>query len=79
GDAANAIRQTLAASNLDLVGVHFHLGSPIFELEPYSIAIDTVLTFIAPFKDEGLNLREFSPGGGFAIGYVREEPPPRIA
>ncbi len=79
GDAANAIRQTLAASNLDLVGVHFHLGSPIFELEPYSIAIDTVLTFIAPFKDEGLNLREFSPGGGYAIGYVREEPPPRIA
>ncbi|MDP6072797.1 MAG: diaminopimelate decarboxylase [SAR202 cluster bacterium] len=79
GDAVKAIRDCLAASNLDLVGVHFHLGSPIFELEPYAIAIDTVLTFIAPFKDEGLNLREFSPGGGFAIGYVRDELPPRIA
>ena len=79
GHAALAIRQALAAPNLDLVGVHFHLGSPIFELEPYSIAIDTVLTFVSQFRDEGLELREFSPGGGFAIGYVREQPPPAIA
>ncbi len=79
GDAAKAIRQALKTQNLDLTGIHFHLGSPIFELEPYSIAIDTVLTFLAQFKDEGLRLREFSPGGGFAIGYVRTEPPPPIA
>jgi diaminopimelate decarboxylase len=77
-DADSAIRQAIAAKNLDLVGIHFHLGSPIFELEPYPIAIDTVLTYLAPFKAEGLNLREFSPGGGFAIGYVRDQPPPAI-
>ena len=79
GDAETAIRQALAARSLDLVGIHFHLGSPIFELEPYSIAVDTVLTFLAPFRSEGLNLREFSPGGGFAIGYVREQGPPPIS
>jgi diaminopimelate decarboxylase len=79
GDAERAIRQALAAQNLDLVGIHFHLGSPIFELEPYSIAVDTVLTFLAPFRTEGLELREFSPGGGFAIGYVREQGPPPIS
>ena len=79
GDAARAIRLALETTGLDLVGIHFHLGSPIFELEPYSIAIDTVLTFLAPFKDEGLDLREFSPGGGFAIGYVRDELPPPIS
>ena len=79
GDAAEAIRQALAARHLDLVGIHFHLGSPIFELEPYSIAVDTVLTYLAPFKSEGLDLREFSPGGGFAIGYVREQGPPPIS
>ncbi|MCH8108490.1 MAG: diaminopimelate decarboxylase [Chloroflexi bacterium] len=78
GHAAQAIRDALDASNLDLVGIHFHLGSPIFELEPYSIAIDAVLTFLAPFKEEGLELREFSPGGGFAIGYVRDQLPPAI-
>ena len=35
------------------------------------MAIDTVLGYLAPFKEEGLEMREFSPGGGFAIGYVR--------
>ena len=79
GDAARAIRQAIAASNLDLVGIHFHLGSPIFELEPYGLAIEVVLNFLAQFKEEGLRLRQFSPGGGFAIGYVRSEPPPPIA
>lgn len=78
GDATTAISQAIAAPNLDLVGIHFHLGSPIFELEPYSIAIDTVLTFLSQFIPEGLNLREFSPGGGFAIGYLRDELPPAV-
>ena len=30
-------------------------------------------------REEGLELREFSPGGGFAIGYVRDETPPPVA
>ena len=79
GDAATAIRQAVGSTNLDLVGIHFHLGSPIFELEPYSIAIDAVLTFLGPFKSEGLELREFSPGGGFAIGDSRDRLPPPIS
>ena len=78
GDAEQAIRQALEAPNLNLVGLNFHLGSPIFELEPYSIAIDVVLTFASQFKGEGLELQEFSPGGGFASGYVRTQPPPSI-
>ena len=78
GDSTTAIRQALEASNLDLIGLHFHLGSPIFELEPYSVAIDRVLTYLAPFIDEGLNMREFSPGGGFAIGYVMDQLPPSV-
>ena len=79
GDAAKAVRQALDAPNVNLVGLHFHLGSPIFELEPYAIAIDAVLTFAAGFKSQGLELREFSPGGGFAIGYLRDQLPPPIA
>ena len=79
GDAAKAIRRAMEASNLNLDGIHFHLGSPIFELEPYSAAIHAVLNYLTQFKEEGLNLQEFSPGGGFAIGYVRDEPPPDIS
>ncbi len=79
GDAAKAIRRAMDSSNLNLNGIHFHLGSPIFELEPYSAAIHAVLNYLTQFKEEGLNLQEFSPGGGFAIGYVRDEPPPDIS
>jgi diaminopimelate decarboxylase len=79
GDATRAIEQALKASNLKLTGVHFHLGSPIFELEPYATAIKVVLDFVAPFTKQGLKLEDFSPGGGFAIGYLRDNLPPSIA
>ena len=79
GDAEQAVRQAQDAPNVNLRGVHFHLGSPIFELEPYSIAIDAVLTFVAGSKSDGLELHEFSPGGGFAIGYLRDQLPPPVA
>jgi diaminopimelate decarboxylase len=77
--AAAAIRQALAASNLKLRGLHFHLGSPVFELEPYRAATELVIRFAAGFREEGLELQEFSPGGGFAIAYTRHQQPPSIA
>ncbi|MDE0719157.1 MAG: diaminopimelate decarboxylase [Dehalococcoidia bacterium] len=79
GHAAEAIRLGLAAKNLNLCGLHFHLGSPIFELEPYRVAVDLVLRFAAQFREEGLELQRFSPGGGFAISYKREDEPPAVS
>ena len=80
GDAEVAVKQALEQDNLDVVGVHFHLGSPIFELEPYSEAIDYVLKFSADMRDKyGLDLKRFSPGGGFAIGYVSDTLPPAMS
>ena len=78
GHASDAVRQALAAPNLKLRGLHFHLGSPIFELEPYQAATDLVLRFAAQFREEGLELQEFSPGGGFAIAYTEDQQPPTI-
>jgi diaminopimelate decarboxylase len=79
GHAAEAVRQALTASNLKLRGLHFHLGSPIFELEPYRAATELVIKFAAGLREEGLELQEFSPGGGFAIAYTRQQQPPGIA
>ena len=76
GDAEKAIQQAIAAPHLNLQGLHFHLGSPIFELEPYQAATDLVLRFAAGLREQGLNLQEFSPGGGFAIAYTRNDRPP---
>lgn len=80
GDAEVAVKKAIEKENLDVVGVHFHLGSPIFELEPYSEAIDYVLKFVSEMRDKyGLELKRFSPGGGFAIGYVTDTLPPSMS
>ena len=39
--------------NLDLVGLHFHLGSPIFHVEPYQAAMDIVLEFASQVPGRG--------------------------
>ena len=46
GDAARAVRQAVAAPHLNLLGLHFHLGSPIFELQP-SYSLSTVSSLCA--------------------------------
>ena len=79
GHAAIAVRDALQAPNLELKGLHFHLGSPIFELEPYQAATDLVLRFAADFREEGWTIQEFSPGGGFAIAYTRDNKPPEVS
>ena len=76
GDAERAIEKIMKIKALNLQGLHFHLGSPIFELEPYSEAIDYVYKFASEMKKKyGFEMPEFSPGGGFAIGYLSEKKP----
>ena len=78
GQAEEVVRRSLRSSNLKLVGLHFHLGSPIFDLEPYRAAMELVLEFASRFREEGLTLEEISPGGGFAIVYTRDQEPPAV-
>lgn len=79
GQADEAMRMALASRFLRLRGLHFHLGSPLFQLEPYAAAIEIVLAFAARYREDGLDLQELSPGGGFAIAYTRDQHPPSIA
>jgi len=79
GDAALAISKAMELPGINLRGLHCHLGSPIFELEPYSIAVEAIFRLASQFKMKGFVMEEFSPGGGFAIGYTRGQTPPPIA
>ena len=79
GQAREAVRQVLASPHLSLEGLHFHLGSPIFHTEPYVQATHLALEFAAQMREEGLELRELSPGGGFAIAYTEHDRPPSLA
>ena len=75
-----AVATAMSAPNLNLVGLHFHLGSGIFEIEPYQKAIEVVLEFAAVMKQKyGFELRELDVGGGFGIQYTLEAEPPLIS
>lgn len=79
GQAATAVARAMSASNLNLVGLHVHLGSPIFEVEPYRVAIKVAFRFAAEMRDKlGFRMTEFSPGGGFAIQYTGGAPAPPV-
>ena len=80
GQAETAVAEAMAASNLELVGLHFHLGSPIPDTSSYQTAINLVLNFAKEMKDKhDFHLAEFSPGGGFAVRYTIESQAPSIA
>ncbi len=75
-----AITAAMSVSNLNLVGLHFHLGSLLFEIEPYRQAIDFILNFAAEMKRKhGFELKELDIGGGFAVQYTLDSPAPAIA
>ena len=77
GQAEEAIARAMQSPRLDVAGLHFHLGSPIFELEPYEEAIQITMEFAAQMRDKyGFSLRMFSPGGGFAVNYLTTDEAP---
>lgn len=67
-----------AAPGVQLVGLHAHIGSQVFELEPYRQTIERVFEFAARLKAAfAFELLELSPGGGFGMRYtVADEPIP---
>lgn len=75
GQALQAVEMARGLSNIRIVGLHFHLGSPVFELEPYTKAMQIVLNFA---EESNLDISEISPGGGFAIAYTRDQKPPAV-
>jgi diaminopimelate decarboxylase len=71
GQAEEAVRKALSASNLNLVGFHFHLGSPVSEVQPYELAMELVLRFAREMgRKFGFEFNEFNIGGGFAVSYT---------
>jgi len=80
GQAEKSVKQVLSASNLNLLGFHFHLGSPVSEVQPYELAMELVLRFAREVVNKfGFDLREFDIGGGFAVQYTLDSKVPTIA
>jgi len=75
-----AVARAMSAPNLNLVGLHFHIGSLIFDVKPYEEAIELILNFAAEMKQKyDFELGELNVGGGFAIQYTLDSPAPSVA
>ena len=61
---------------LELLGVHSHIGSQIFDTHGFEVAARRTLKLFAQFKEAvGLNLPQLDLGGGFGIAYTKEDDP----
>ena len=59
--------------HLDPVGIHFHIGSQITELEPFREAAEVVSNLLRNLQAIDINLKFFDVGGGLGIRYDNEE------
>ncbi|MEG0854659.1 MAG: diaminopimelate decarboxylase [Angelakisella sp.] len=76
GEALDAVKQALACTSLKLLGIHCHIGSQIFDIEPFAHAAEVMVGFLGEiFRVTGVVLPELNLGGGFGIKYVVENDP----
>lgn len=76
GRALQAVKRISACPNLLLTGVHVHIGSQIFDMEPYLKAINRLTDFmLLASAVTGKEIRELIIGGGFGVRYTEADPP----
>ena len=76
GVAAQAVSRVLARPELELRGLHSHIGSQIFDVQGFEVAVRRVLGLHAQVaREHGIALPELDIGGGFGIAYTTEHDP----
>ena len=75
----DAVKKALSLENLRLIGLHCHIGSQIFDTEPFKDAAEVMLNIINEIKQEtGHIIEELDLGGGFGIYYSEGDKPKEI-
>jgi diaminopimelate decarboxylase len=76
GLAFEAVRRVLGAAHLDLVGLHSHIGSQIFDTGGFEVAARRVLDLVARVREElGHTITQLDLGGGFGVMYNTQHTP----
>jgi diaminopimelate decarboxylase len=74
-EALDAARQALAMPNIELRGLDMHIGSQVFQVEPYRDGLVRVLELHEQMRAIGAkDIRYLDIGGGFAVPYDDESP-----
>ncbi|HZG06517.1 MAG TPA: diaminopimelate decarboxylase [Streptomyces sp.] len=76
GQAAEAVRRVLKLDSLELVGIHSHIGSQIFDMAGFEVAARRVVQLLTEIRDEHrIELPEIDLGGGLGIAYTPDDDP----
>ena len=79
GEAFEIIKEALTLEGVEFIGIHCHIGSQIFDSEPFAHAAEIMMDFVAKIKDElGYEVPELNLGGGFGIRYTEKDDPNTI-
>ncbi len=74
GEAERGYRAIARHSNLQVVGLHLHIGSQIFEVQAIVHALERALDLAADWRDRfGFELQELDIGGGWGVAYTPEQ------
>jgi diaminopimelate decarboxylase len=74
GAAIAAVEKTLTFDSLNLIGIHCHIGSQIFEVTGFTLAAQRLVATLAEIKEKfGKALPELNVGGGYGIAYTPAE------
>lgn len=76
GEIMKAVKRALSSEHLNLKGLHCHIGSQIFDLEPFVMAARIMVRLIhSVYQAEGVILKELNMGGGLGIRYTSQDKP----
>ncbi len=75
GQAMELVKYILTLKNIELTGIHCHVGSLCFDSQPFLDAADIMVAFMAKIREEtGLTLRTLNLGGGYGVRYIEANP-----
>lgn len=76
GEAFEIVKKAISFNNVNLVGLHCHIGSQIFDIDPFVEAAEVMIGLIEKIKLElNYEIKELNLGGGFGIKYTDEDTP----
>ncbi len=80
GAAHEAVRRVLNSDSLELVGVHSHIGSQIFDTSGFEVSAHRVVGLLKEIRDEhGIELPELDLGGGLGVAYTVDDDPAELS
>lgn len=72
------IKKAVECEYVDFDGLHVHIGSQIFGIDPFIAGVDTIFAFAKSVEDRGYKINTIDLGGGFAATYVKGDVPEPI-